>query len=422
MHTVIKTDNLGKHYIIDHQRRRQSRTFRASFMPTMRGMLQRMRHPLIPNNAERTETFWAIRNINLAVRDGERMGIIGRNGAGKSTLLKILSRITDPTVGRVRIKGRVASLLEVGTGFHPELTGRENIFLNGAILGMSRVEIKKRFDEIVAFSEIERFLDTPVKHYSSGMYVRLAFAVAAHLEPEILLVDEVLAVGDIAFQKKCLGRMNEVAEEGRTILFVSHNIAAISRLCNRAILLDQGSILEQGNTEHVIAQYLAQGNISSGLARFDMPGNRIAWIDEVGIINADGVFSPTVAVNKDFYIYVQCTTKVRIDLAQIAVSVVTIDGMPVFVTAHSDTMGDDDLTLLPQTYRARIRIPANLLNTGTYSITIHIWGQREGDARASQASVLQALNFTVEETGSVASRFRDGRQGVITPLLEWSFE
>jgi lipopolysaccharide transport system ATP-binding protein len=198
-----------------------------------------------------------LKDVSFEIKQGDRVGIIGRNGAGKSTLLKILSRITEPTEGRISINGRVASLLEVGTGFHPELTGRENIYLNGAILGMSRVEIKKKFDEIVAFAEVEKFLDTPVKRYSSGMYVRLAFAVAAHLEPEILIVDEVLAVGDIQFQKKCLGKMEDVGKEGRTVLFVSHNMATVTTLCRRAIWLVNGQVNSEGDAEH-ITQYLSQ--------------------------------------------------------------------------------------------------------------------------------------------------------------------
>lgn len=210
--------------------------------------------------AELDEQFWALRDINFEVQRGEVIGIIGRNGAGKSTLLKILSRITEPTEGFVELRGRVGSLLEVGTGFHPELTGRENVFLNGAILGMRRAEIVKKFDEIVAFAEIDKFIDTPVKHYSSGMYVRLAFSVAAHLEPEILLVDEVLAVGDVAFQKKCMGKMDNVSREGRTILFVSHNMNAMQRLCPRSILLHKGQLAAEGLTADIVARYLSSSS------------------------------------------------------------------------------------------------------------------------------------------------------------------
>jgi len=257
MSTIIKIENVSKKYVIGHQRQERYSTLRDVMMHKIRGIGERLRHPLSPNKEETTlEEFWALKDINLEIKQGERIGIIGRNGAGKSTLLKILSRISEPTTGRIKIKGRVASLLEVGTGFHPELTGRENIFLNGAILGMSRADIKKNFNEIVAFSEVEKFLDTPVKRYSSGMYVRLAFAVAAHLEPEILIVDEVLAVGDAQFQKKCLGKMGEVAKEGRTVIFVSHNMAAVNLLCQKTILLDQGSVAQTGMTADVTEAYM----------------------------------------------------------------------------------------------------------------------------------------------------------------------
>jgi lipopolysaccharide transport system ATP-binding protein len=251
--TVIRIEGLSKRYLIQHQGNRHD---------GLRHVIERMaRSPLRWMGTkrrewrEKTEELWALRDVSCEVKQGDAVGIIGRNGAGKSTLLKILSRITEPTGGRIRITGRVASLLEVGTGFHPDLTGRENIFLNGAILGMQSAEIRRKFDEIVAFSEIERFLDTPVKRYSSGMYVRLAFAVAAHLEPDILVVDEVLAVGDAAFQKKCLGKMGEVAGSGRTVLFVSHSMEAVRRLCRRAILLEAGTIASDGSAEEVVDAY-----------------------------------------------------------------------------------------------------------------------------------------------------------------------
>lgn len=256
--TIIRVENLGKKYIIGHQRETSSRyvALRDVIADTAKSLWQRIQNPKakIQNNSEE---FWALKDVSFEIKQGEAVGIIGRNGAGKSTLLKILSRITEPTTGRISIKGRVASLLEVGTGFHPELTGRENIYLNGAILGMSKVEIKRKFDEIVAFAEVEKFLDTPVKRYSSGMYVRLAFAVAAHLEPEILVVDEVLAVGDAAFQKKCLGKMGDVkTKEGRTVFFVSHNMGAISQLTDRCLLLDKGKIVGNGLTHAIVLKYL----------------------------------------------------------------------------------------------------------------------------------------------------------------------
>ncbi len=247
----ILVENLSKRYVIGAQKR--SDTLRDALTGGLRSLWTRLRR----RRVEQLE-FWALRDISFRVEPGEVMGIIGRNGAGKSTLLKVLSRITEPTTGRIAMNGRVASLLEVGTGFHPELTGRENIFLNGAILGMSRVEIRRKFDEIVAFSEVDKFLDTPVKRYSSGMYVRLAFAVAAHLEPEILIVDEVLAVGDALFQEKCLGKMNEVARGGRTVLFVSHNLSAIRTLCSTALLLDAGRVAGRGPSSQIISTYFGK--------------------------------------------------------------------------------------------------------------------------------------------------------------------
>jgi len=267
---VISVENLGKKYRIEHQLKRQGyialRDVIAHKMTApFRWLRDRKRTSdlLRPTSTGASqEDFWALREISFEVKRGEVVGIIGRNGAGKSTLLKILSRITAPTEGRVRIKDRVASLLEVGTGFHPELTGRENIFLNGAILGMNRAEIKAKFDEIVAFAEVEKFLDTPVKRYSSGMYVRLAFAVAAHLEPEILIVDEVLAVGDTEFQKKCLGKMKDVASGGRTVLFVSHNLDAVAKLCTNALMLRSGKLNSSGSTQQVITEYLIQSRES----------------------------------------------------------------------------------------------------------------------------------------------------------------
>lgn len=254
--TVICVENLGKKYVIGQQQQERYTALRDVLANKAKGITQ-VFNPKAKRQRPNSEEFWALKDVSFEVKRGDRIGIIGRNGAGKSTLLKILSRITEPTEGRISIKGRVASLLEVGTGFHPELTGRENIYLNGAILGMSKVDIRRQFDEIVAFAEVEKFLDTPVKRYSSGMYVRLAFAVAAHLEPEILIVDEVLAVGDAAFQKKCLGKMEDVAEkEGRTVLFVSHQMAAIENLCSRTVFLKSGQLIFDADTQITIKFYL----------------------------------------------------------------------------------------------------------------------------------------------------------------------
>ena len=290
--TIIKVEDLGKKYVLSRkQEGGQYKTLRDAMTDTAKSLSQKLFKP----SGKKTfspayEEFWALRDISFEIKQGDRVGIIGRNGAGKSTLLKILSRITEPTKGTVRIKGRVASLLEVGTGFHPELTGRENIFLNGAILGMSRAEITRKFDEIVAFAEVEKFLDTPVKRYSSGMYVRLAFAVAAHLEPEILIVDEVLAVGDAQFQEKCLGKMQEVGKGGRTVLFVSHNMASIQYLCSTAILLKSGNIAAIGQPAEIIGDYFADTQKTSSISLKE-------WIDRS--TSGEGKFTQLEITNSD---------------------------------------------------------------------------------------------------------------------------
>lgn len=281
-HIIIQAERLGKRYMIRHDGKTNQ--------PSLREVIHsKTRQITSPGSAEQTkkEEFWALKDISFEIAEGETVGIIGRNGAGKSTLLKILSRITDPSVGKITAKGRVASLLEVGTGFHQELTGRENIYLNGAILGMSRNEINRKFDDIVDFSGVEKFLDTPVKHYSSGMNVRLAFAVAAHLEPEILVVDEVLAVGDAEFQRKCIGKMGEVSrQEGRTVLFVSHDLGSISQLCNRSMLLHEGKLLLFDETRKVINAYLQLHQSAKGYqAASDKKGN---YIKEIQLYNRSG--------------------------------------------------------------------------------------------------------------------------------------
>lgn len=293
MPPVITVENLSKKYIIGHQKQERYTTLRDVLANGAKRFTHKLRHPFAaPARDPNHEEFWALKDVSFEIQQGDRVGIIGRNGAGKSTLLKILSRITEPTFGRVSIKGRVASLLEVGTGFHPELTGRENIFLNGAILGMSKAEIKKKFDEIVAFAEVEKFLDTPVKRYSSGMYVRLAFAVAAHLEPEILIVDEVLAVGDVAFQKKCLGKMQDIGGEGRTVLFVSHNMTAVSTLCNRSIVLEKGGLILDAAPETAIKNYF-DGVYGKEVARVEWdiinaPGDDTVRLTSVAVLNSRG--------------------------------------------------------------------------------------------------------------------------------------
>lgn len=421
--TIITVENLSKKYTIGHQKQARYGTFRESLNHMGRGMLQQLRHPLSPNKENiDLEEFWALDHINFEIKQGDRVGIIGRNGAGKSTLLKILSRITEPTSGRVTIKGRVASLLEVGTGFHPELTGRENVFLNGAILGMSRVEIKKKFDEIVDFAEIEKFLDTPVKRYSSGMYVRLAFAVAAHLEPEILLVDEVLSVGDAEFQKKCMGKMEEAGLAGRTIVFVSHNLAAITKICRRCILIDQGRINCDEKAHEVVNAYLNQniGN-SSGIVKLQ-DGNKMVTLNEAAINNSQGDISTHLAVDKNFWVKVEFSVKKSLENAQVAVAITTKNGDVIFVTTNRDANPEKNSNLAKKTYRAKVQIPGNFLNIGTYIVNLRIFSQTKGEKRHLHATALQILRFTIHETGSIASILSDHRGGLVTPILDWTLE
>ena len=419
---VIQVENLGKKYLLRHHTKERYIALRDVMAAKATAFGRRLFELGGKKYKDPThEEFWALKDVSFEVKKGDVVGIIGRNGAGKSTLLKVLSRITEPTSGKIRIKGRVASLLEVGTGFHPELTGRENIYLNGAILGMSKSEIRRKFDEIVSFAEVERFLDTPVKRFSSGMYVRLAFAVAAHLEPEILMVDEVLAVGDVQFQTKCMGKMGDVASEGRTIIFVSHNMAAIKRLCARCILLDKGRPKMIADTESVIDFYLSEGGFSSGLNKPAVGDADIAIIDEVGVMDHRGRFSAYVAADKDFFFWVKVTINKKLEMAQIAVAVLSMDGSTVFVTANTDTKENDSYTLKPGLYQARIRIPGKFLNVGNYRLNVRVFGKLPGQARRGHANAFQALSFRVEETGSVGSKLGDGRQGMVTPILNWTF-
>jgi lipopolysaccharide transport system ATP-binding protein len=285
MSYAIKIEGLGKRYLLSHQQKARYHSLRDTFVEGVQNIASATKRRLSglgESASAGKEEFWALRDIDLEIEQGERLAIVGRNGAGKSTLLKLLSRVTEPTCGRARLRGRIASLLEVGTGFHPELTGRENIYLNGAILGMGRREIDRKFDEIVAFADVEKFLDTPVKRYSSGMYTRLAFSVAAHLETDILIIDEVLAVGDAAFQRKCLGKMDDVSKQGRTLLFVSHNMAAVETLCNRAVLLAGGRVAEVGNTRKIVEAYSQTWRQSIDLNdRRDRSGTGLVRIESI---------------------------------------------------------------------------------------------------------------------------------------------
>jgi lipopolysaccharide transport system ATP-binding protein len=374
MNTVISAKGVAKSYLIRHEQRPQYLALRDVLAANAKNFAYWMSNR-IKGRAHRTrpsqEEFWALRGVDLEISAGARVGIIGRNGAGKSTLLKILSRITEPTAGEIRIRGRVASLLEVGTGFHPELTGRENIYVNGAVLGMTRQETRRKFDEIVSFAEIERFLDTPVKRYSSGMYVRLAFAVAAHLEPEILLVDEVLAVGDAQFQRKCLGRMEAVAKSGRTVVFVSHNLTSITELCDSAIWLESGCVRSIDESKKAVQAYLASGlSPSEGSVSFEpQTEHKAAYLNSVVLRNEYGEITSKFDVLKPISVDVRFTCNRRFLSWRIFASVTRYDGITVFSTTTWDYQSERP-PIDPGSYQATLTIPGRFLAENRYLLTV----------------------------------------------------
>jgi lipopolysaccharide transport system ATP-binding protein len=363
--------------------------------------------------------FWALQDVSFEVKQGDILGIIGRNGAGKSTLLKILSRVTGPTSGFVKIKGRIASLLEVGTGFHPELTGRENIFLNGTILGMTKAEIRTKLDEIVAFSEIEEFIDTPVKRYSSGMYVRLAFAVAAHLEPEILILDEVLAVGDTQFQKKCLGKMGDVSRQGRTILFVSHNLDAVRNLCRSALILQEGQLIFSGPVEKGVEQYLRFGVRLEGTVTFECSERlrRTPFFRCACVLDHTGARSATIDVRQGFSIELTYEIPEPQRNLEVAIRILTSDARPVFTSIMSEALPE----ILDQAQKGLRRaiavIPGNFLIPGDYLITIALL-ESAGPTFDVYEGVLQ---ISIEDTGTVFTKFNQNHLvGVVMRPLVWT--
>jgi lipopolysaccharide transport system ATP-binding protein len=378
---AVKVENLGKKYVIGHQQEgaHRYRALRDVIADGVKSFGRKSSRVKGKSGVPHKEDFWALKDVSFEIKQGEVVGIIGRNGAGKSTLLKILSRITEPTTGKITLKGRVASLLEVGTGFHPELTGRENIFLNGAILGMSRAEINRKFDEIVDFAEISRFLDTPVKRYSSGMYVRLAFAVAAHLEPEILVVDEVLAVGDAAFQKKCLGKMGSVARDGRTILFVSHDMPTIQSLCQRAYLIDMGRLSLEGDTDFIISRYLSGNNNFSKVHEINLenyrrsasrskePALKKIWL-QTGKQERTSIFK----MGEEIQVYVEFCCREEVRNPGIGFGVSDCTGRRIFslnnymIPTSSNTYG------LLLSGIAKLSIPKLQLIPGSYFLTISL--------------------------------------------------
>jgi lipopolysaccharide transport system ATP-binding protein len=419
--TVISVENLSKRYLIGHQAAQRERytTLRDIIAREGRNFVRKavdLLHGKQIVQGDAIEEFWALKDVNLEVKRGTVLGIIGCNGAGKSTLLKVLSRITEPTEGRVVVRGRVASLLEVGTGFHPELTGRENVYLNGAILGMTRKEIRRKFDEIVAFAEVDQFLDTPVKRYSSGMRVRLAFAVAAHLEPEILVIDEVLAVGDAGFQKKCLGKMEGVAREGRTILFVSHNLGTIIDLCQSVAWLHEGRVSMLGKPQEIVTRYVEHGIKSK--PQWLRPKNSLrprGSLLSVRLLSGNGTELDIVPFEESFQFEIfyevskplkGCTAGLRLRNAQ---------NTTVLVSSERDSTSIEMQVRRPGRYRALCKFPGGLLQVGIYYLTVGLY--IEGLEIIDRYENLLAFEISPSN-----SSLTDGRDGVIAPMLSWQVE
>jgi lipopolysaccharide transport system ATP-binding protein len=414
---VIAVENLSKKYIIGHQKKERYTALRDVLAIGARRFTYKLTHPFaVPGYDPAHEEFWALKDVNFDIQQGDRVGIIGRNGAGKSTLLKILSRITEPTSGKISIGGRVASLLEVGTGFHPELTGRENIFLNGAILGMSKVEIKNKFDEIVAFAEVEKFLDTPVKRYSSGMYVRLAFAVAAHLEPEILIVDEVLAVGDAQFQKKCLGKMDEAGREGRTVLFVSHNMGVISQLCSTCLWLDKGEVRDIGQTGSVVNAYMLSGiSDLSGEKTFADDMGKAAQLRKISLMDKEGNIAQKF--DCDHPITVKLDIQVHKQVAGLYGYMLLCrpDGTHVLVSDSFDAVANNPLDNLPAgRWTFTVVIPPRTLGHGDYMLQFSLASHMADNFFVDAPGIV--CGFSLED---VTSKRGNQRTGFLSTLLQW---
>lgn len=422
MASVIHVENLGKRYrigLIVNKYQTLSEKITTALSAPVRAF-RRIQAP----KADGLDTIWALRDVNFEVQQGQVLGIIGRNGAGKSTLLKILSRITEPTTGLVTIQGRVGSLLEVGTGFHPELTGRENIYLNGAILGMKKVEIDRKMDEIIAFSEVDKFIDTPVKRYSSGMYLRLAFAVAAHLEPEILVVDEVLAVGDAEFQKKCLGKMSDVAQQGRTVLFVSHNMSAILRLTEESLVLEKGRVALRAPSSEAVEYYLSAGNAKAG--------ERIWEKDEVPqesapfrpialrVCDKNGKVVDTVRSVEPFSVEMEYELTAPLTGLRVGIYLSSARGDQVLSSFDTDdqTRFEKHGTRSAGVFISRCILPPDLLNGGRYTLGINASSYRVRRYFMDE----QALTFNVDTSGAPGMQWAEPRQGILRPRFEWKID
>jgi homopolymeric O-antigen transport system ATP-binding protein len=418
MATAIAAEALSKRYRIGE--------LQASYGTLRESIVRGSKRLLGQEHAAKEREIWALRDVSFEVPEGQVLGVIGHNGAGKSTLLKVLTRITTPTEGRAEIRGRVGSLLEVGTGFHPELTGRENVYLNGSVLGMKRGEISRKLDDIVEFSGVERFLDTPVKRYSSGMYVRLAFAVAAHLEPEILIVDEVLSVGDAEFQRRSMGRMQDFGASGRTVLFVSHNMQAVSRLCERAILLDSGQIVREGPSPEVVAHYLQSGHGTGPLREWadadTAPGDAVARLRWARVVQ-DGETRETVDLRRSVGVEIGFTVLSRPSRPLVPkIKLVDGEGAVIFNALDTATRWHDPAP--PGDYISTAWIPGNLLNEGFVGVEVGVWSL-DGAKLSPHAHKFNAISFHTyepEEGDSARGLFTGQMRGAVRPLLEWTVE
>jgi ABC-type polysaccharide/polyol phosphate transport system ATPase subunit len=413
---AIRVENLSKRYHIGG-RQEKYRTIRESITDAAAAPLRRIRSVMrgeasIANKGE----IWALKDVSFEVKRGEVVGIIGRNGAGKSTLLKLLSRIMEPSGGHAAIYGRVGSLLEVGTGFHPELTGRENIYLNGAILGMSRVDVERKFDEIVYFADVEQFVDTPVKHYSSGMYLRLAFAVAAHLEPEILLVDEVLAVGDVEFQKKCIGKMDAVASEGRTVLFVSHNMATIQALCSRGLLLNQGKVLQDGMMRSCVEEYFYRNEVVEPPNHAPVSSEQLCFL---GAPKISGCDRNTIILERDFTVNVafKCDLK-TVSSLQLSIKNYTGEYLVHQQIRLSDLDVVDDV-VDRDIHNLKLHFPALYLSPGVYSFSIRATMVTGRDVHKWLTSELLLFEVKSEDEPGIGGRISGRNGAVLAPAVQW---
>ena len=408
---AIKVEGLCKEYAVGQARQRHG-TFYDLLSHSLQAPLRRLRS--LGDLTEARERFWALRDVSFEIQPGEVVGVIGRNGAGKSTLLKILSRITPPTKGKIEVRGRLASLLEVGTGFHPELSGRENIFLNGAILGMRRSEVARKFDEIVAFAEVEKFIDTPVKRYSSGMYVRLAFSVAAHLEPDVLIVDEVLAVGDASFQRKCLGKLEATHRSGRAVIVVSHHMPMITQLCSKALWLDRGEAIVAGDVRSVAARYLSSSRhgqlqwVPAGDATNDFHYQRVS------IVASDGHSSDAISASSSFYVELCYVVRAENMRGRIAMQIRDQYDTPIFSSANTDGTSSPIRIWARGEYVESCEIPGNLLAPGTYFLTV--------SSPSTSGDLLHEniCGFKIDSVDSLVAS--DGRDGCIAPLLKWRYK